>query len=71
MVFHSQKIGRTTKRVLNVPMVAIGTFNTYTHNCIYYYTNGFYSYRGKPKSLLDKVEGEVYDRKIERSFEYF
>jgi len=40
------------------------------HDCAYCYANGFYGYRGEPKSMLDELEGEIYERKTERLFEY-
>ena len=66
--FIVKKLDGQRRECLCMPMVDIGTFKACTHNFIYCYANGFYSYRGKLKSLLDKVEGEVYNRKIKKSF---
>jgi len=60
----------TRKHCGCMPCVDVGVYNTCTHDCAYCYANGFYGYRGEPKSMLDKLNGEIYDRKTERLFEY-
>jgi len=66
----TKRLDGTRKNCGCMPCVDIGIYNTCRQDCIYCYANGFYGYRGEPKSMLDKLDGEIYDRKTERVFEY-
>jgi len=66
----TKRLDRQRKNCGCIPCVDIGVYNTCTHDCVYCYANGFYGYRGEPKSMLDELDGEIYERKTERIFEY-
>lgn len=66
----TKRLDGTRKHCGCMPCVDVGVYNTCTHDCVYCYANGFYGYRGEPKSMLDRIEGEIYERKTKRLFEY-
>ncbi len=48
-----------------MPAVDIGRYDTCCHGCNYCYAR-----KSKPKSMFDKLDGEIYERKTELEFEY-
>ena len=48
-----------------MPAIDIGRYDTCKHGCNYCYAR-----KNKPQSMYDKLEGEIYNRKIDLEFEY-
>ena len=48
-----------------MPAVDIGRYDTCRHRCNYCYAR-----KGMPKSMYDKLDGEIYERKTDLEFEY-
>jgi sulfatase maturation enzyme AslB (radical SAM superfamily) len=48
-----------------MPAVDIGQYDTCRHGCNYCYAR-----KGKPKSMTDKLNGDIYERKAEIVFDY-
>ena len=48
-----------------MPAVNIGKYDTCRHGCNYCYAR-----KGSPKSMLDELNGEIYERKVDLGFEY-
>ena len=61
----NQKVGGQRKHCLCMPAVDIGQYDTCRHGCNYCYAR-----KGKPKSMLDKISGEIYERQVELEFMY-
>ena len=61
----NNKIDGQRKHCNCMPAIDVGRYDTCKHGCNYCYAR-----KTTPKSMLDKLEGEIYDRKTELEFEY-
>ena len=61
----NNKIDGQRKYCSCMPAIDIGRYDTCLHNCNYCYAR-----KSTPKSMLDTLQGEIYERKTELEFEY-
>ena len=61
----NNKLNGTRKFCGCMPAVDIGRYDTCRHGCNYCYAR-----KSTPKSMMDKLDGEIYERKTELEFEY-
>lgn len=61
----NQKIDGQRKHCMCMPAVDIGQYDTCHHGCNYCYAR-----KGSPKSMLDEISGEIYERQVGLEFVY-
>lgn len=61
----NNKLDNQRKNCGCMPAIDIGRYDTCKHGCNYCYAR-----KSTHKSMLDKIDGEIYDRKVELEFEY-